>query len=203
MASLSSMSSRSNAAAKAISAHAQAGRVVRELHVAAEAARLVVERLAHDAEVLLGGEGAAVALGGGAVRDVVEERLRGGADHRDDVGAGLRRGARLLDVVVDVPGGDDDVLVRPRARSRARRCSALRGSHAPAQLVGRGARLAAHLARAAPRPRPAASGAGPRRQARRSARRLRRGRARPAASRSRATRPRPARAARARAARPP
>ena len=116
MASLRSMSSRSHAAAKAISGMQRPGGVVGELEVAPEPARLVVERLAHDAEVLLGGVGAAVPLGGGAVRDVVEERLGGGADHRDDVGAGLGRRPGLLHVVVDVAGGDDQVLVGPRAR---------------------------------------------------------------------------------------
>ena len=74
-----------------------------------------VEGLAHDAEVLLGGEGAAEALGGRAVRHVVEEALSGGADHGDDVRALACAGLRLDDILVDVARGDDDVEVRFRA----------------------------------------------------------------------------------------
>ena len=69
-------------------------------------------------EVLLRRERAAVALGRRAVRDVVEERLRRRADDGDDVGAGVRRGLGLDGVVVDVAGGDDDVLERRLARRR-------------------------------------------------------------------------------------
>ncbi len=69
-----------------------------------------------NAEVLLRGERAAVALGRGPVGDVVEERLGRGADDGDDVRARVSRGLRLQRVVVDVAGGDDDVLERRRPR---------------------------------------------------------------------------------------
>ena len=72
--------------------HAQAGRVVGLPDVAAELALASSRARAHDSEVLLGREGAAVALGGRAVGHVVEQRLRGRADDRDDVGAGVRGG---------------------------------------------------------------------------------------------------------------
>ena len=110
--------------------------------------RLVVERLAHDAEVLLRRVGAAVALGGRAVGDVVEQRLRGRADHRDDVGAGLGRGARLIDVVVDVAGGDDDVLVR-RRRHRELALERVALVDAPAGARRRPARASARTSSAA------------------------------------------------------
>src|SRR5262249_28928465 len=74
--------------------------------------RVLVERGAADAEILLRRPGAAVALRRGADGDVVDQALRRRADDGDDVGAGLRRGARLVGVVVDVAGGDDDVLER-------------------------------------------------------------------------------------------
>ena len=71
--------------------HAQARAEVRQAHVAAVLLRPLVERLAHDPEVLLRGERAAVALRRRAVGHVVEQALRGRADHRDDVAARLRR----------------------------------------------------------------------------------------------------------------
>ena len=82
--------------------------------------RGLVGRAANDLEVLLRREGAAVALRRGAVRDVVEERLGRGSDHRDDVCAGERGGLRLHGVVVDVARRYDDVLERVRARTHAR-----------------------------------------------------------------------------------
>ena len=81
------------------------------------------------------------------MRDVIQQRLRGAADHRDHVRALLRRRPRLLHVVVDVAGGDDHVLPG----------SALEGAcfestfallavlDARLELPHRGARLGAHL----------------------------------------------------------
>ena len=66
---------------------------------------LVTERL----QVLLRGIGSAKALGGGAERHVVEQALAGGADHGNDVGPLLCRGARLDHVLVDVAGGHDQI----------------------------------------------------------------------------------------------
>ena len=50
--------------------------------------RRFVGRAADDLEVFLRRERAAVALGGGAVGNVIEQRLRRRADDGDDVGAG-------------------------------------------------------------------------------------------------------------------
>ena len=80
----------------------------------------LVHRLAHDAEVRLGGERAAVALGGGPEGDVVEQALRGRADHRDDVPAGLRHGLGVDDVLVHVAGGREHVAQRRRGPSPRR-----------------------------------------------------------------------------------
>ena len=124
--------------------HAQAGRVVGQLDVALQPPALLVQRLAHDAEVLLRGVGAAVALGGGAVGHVVEQRLRRAADDGDDVGAGLGRRPGLVDVVVDVAGRDDDVLVR-RSRHGELRAKRVALGNASPQLLGGGPGLAAHL----------------------------------------------------------
>ena len=46
------------------------------------------------------------------MRNVVEERLRGGSNDRHDVGAGERGGFGLGGIVVDVAGRDDDVFER-------------------------------------------------------------------------------------------
>ena len=108
--------------------HAEPGRVVREPYVAAELLAHVVERGPHDAEVLLRGVGAGVALAGRALGHVVEQRLTGRADHRDDVGALAGRGLGLRDVLVDVTGRDDEV------DPRATRCVADPRDHA---LAGR------------------------------------------------------------------
>src|SRR5207237_108127 len=99
---------------------AEPRRVVRLVDVAAVLVRRFVRGAADDLEVLLGGEGATVALGGGAVGDVVEERLRRRPDDRDDVRARARGGLGLDGVVVDVAGGDDDVFVRRLAGRDAR-----------------------------------------------------------------------------------
>ena len=50
------------------------------------------------------------------MRHVVEQGLSSGANHRHDVGAGEGGGLGLLGVVVDVAGGDDDVLERALRR---------------------------------------------------------------------------------------
>ena len=108
--------------------HAQAAGVVGQPHVAAQLAARVVERGAHQPEVLLGRVGAGEALAGGALRHVVEQRLAGGADHRDHVGALACGLLGLRDVLVDVAGRDDQVdprlpggvadLARRAARAR-------------------------------------------------------------------------------------
>ena len=95
--------------------HAQARRVVRLLDVTPALLARLVDGAADDPEVFLRGERAAVAFRRGAVRDVVEQRLGGGADHGDDVGAGGGGGLGLNGVVVDVAGGDDHVLLGRRA----------------------------------------------------------------------------------------
>src|SRR6185437_5251463 len=82
--------------------HAKPRAEARQAHVAAVLLRPLVERLAHDAEVRLRRERAAVALGRRTVRNVVEQALGSRADHRDDVAAGLRHGQSMHDVLVDV-----------------------------------------------------------------------------------------------------
>ena len=89
--------------------HAQAGAVVAHPDVAAHLGPHLVHGLAHQAEVLLSGVGAAEALGGGPIGDVVQQRLAGGADDGDDVGALPGGGGRLGDVLIDVTGGHDQI----------------------------------------------------------------------------------------------
>ena len=89
--------------------HAQAGAVVAHADVAAQLLAHLVHGLAHQAEVLLGGVGAAEALGGGAVGHVVQQGLAGGADDGDDVGALAGGGGGLHHVLIDVAGGHDQV----------------------------------------------------------------------------------------------
>ena len=111
--------------------HAQPRAEARQAHVAAVLLGPLVHRLAHDPEVRLGGEGAAVALGRRAVGDVVEQALRGRADHRDDVAAGLRDRLGVDDVLVDVAGRRQHV-----AQRRGRVAEAL--AHRPALLEAAG-----------------------------------------------------------------
>ena len=89
--------------------HAEARRVVGQPDVAAELGADVVQGGPHEPEVLLGGVRAGVAGAGGALGHVVQQRLPGGADDGDDVGAGAGGGLRLRDVLVDVAGGHDQV----------------------------------------------------------------------------------------------
>ncbi len=114
--SLSIMSSRSSPASVAISGMHRPRRVVGQPDVAAELLATSVQGRPHEAEVLLRGVGAGVPLAGGALGHVVEQRLPGRADHRDDVGALAGRGLGLRDVLVDVAGGDDQVDPRPLRR---------------------------------------------------------------------------------------
>ncbi len=89
--------------------HAQARGVVGQPDVAADLLARLVEGRPHQPEVLLGGVGARIPLVGGALRHVVEQRLPGGPDDGDDVGALPRGRLGLRDVLVDVAGGDDEV----------------------------------------------------------------------------------------------
>ena len=63
-----------------------------------------VQSRTHQAEVLLGGVSAAEALGGSAVRHIVQQGLTGGTDHGDDICALLGAGLGLDDILVDVTG---------------------------------------------------------------------------------------------------
>ena len=100
--------------------HAQPAGVVGEHHVAPEPLRSLVERGAHDAKVLLRRVRSAEAFGRRAVRHVVDQRLRGRADHRDDLRAGLRGGDGGGAVLVDVAAGDDHVQQRRLAQRQPR-----------------------------------------------------------------------------------
>ena len=96
--------------------HAQPGGVVGQPDVAAELLAGLVERGPHEPEVLLRRVGAGEALPGRALGHVVEQRLAGGADHRDHVGALAGGRLGLRDVLVDVAGRDDQVDPRPLRR---------------------------------------------------------------------------------------
>ena len=65
----------------------------------------------HKAEVLLGGVGAAEALGGGPVGHVIEKALARGPNDRDHVGPLPGGGLGLDDILVDVARGHDDIEV--------------------------------------------------------------------------------------------
>ena len=91
--------------------HAEARAVVAEPNVPVLLRPHLVERRPHEAEVLLGGVGAAEALGGGPVGHVIQEALPRGADDRDHVRPLPGGGFGLDDVLVDVARGHDDVEV--------------------------------------------------------------------------------------------
>ena len=91
--------------------HAETRAVVAEADVAAYLLAHFVQGLTHDAEVLLRGEGAAKALGGGAVRHIVQEALACGADHGDDVGSLTGTGLGLHHILVDVTRGHNNIKV--------------------------------------------------------------------------------------------
>jgi hypothetical protein len=112
MASFSIMSSRSMRPHGGDLGHAQARAVVRQPDVALQLVAHLVQRGAHEAEVLLRGIGAAKTFGGGAIGHVVQQALAGGPDHGHDVGALLGGGARLHDVFKDVAGGHDEIQPR-------------------------------------------------------------------------------------------
>ena len=65
----------------------------------------------HKAEVLLGGVGAAEALGGGPVGHIIEKALARGPNDRDHVGPLPGGGLGLDDILVDVARGHDDIEV--------------------------------------------------------------------------------------------
>lgn len=92
--------------------HAQAGAVVAQPDIAVLLLAYLVQRRAHQAEVLLGSVGTAETLGGRAVRHVVQQGLTGGTDDGDDVRALLGTGLGLRDILVDIAGSHDDVQVR-------------------------------------------------------------------------------------------
>ncbi len=94
--------------------HAEARAVVAQADVAADLFAYFVQSLAHDAEVLLGGERTAESLGRRAVGHVVEQALARGADYGDDVGALSGCGLCLYDIFVDVTRRYDYVEVGAR-----------------------------------------------------------------------------------------
>ena len=91
--------------------HVETRAVVAEADVAAHLLAYLIQSLAHDAEVLLGGEGTAEAFGSGAVGHIVEQALARGADHGDDVGTLTGTGLGLHHVLVDVTRSHDDVEI--------------------------------------------------------------------------------------------
>ena len=103
------MSSRSRPGQGGDLGHAETAGVVGQPHVTTELLAGLVERGPHQAEVLLRRVGAGEALAGRSLRDVVEQRLTGRADHRDHVGTLASRLLGLRDVLVDVSGRDDQV----------------------------------------------------------------------------------------------
>ena len=72
----------------------------------------LVERGAHQAEILLRGIGAAEALGRCAIGDIVQQRLTRGTDDGDDVRALLCARLGLDNILIDIAGRDDDVQIR-------------------------------------------------------------------------------------------
>lgn len=91
--------------------HTQAGAIVAQADVAVLLLAHLVQSGAHQAEVLLSGVGAAEALGGSAIRHIVQQRLAGGTDHSDDVGTLLGAGLGLDNILIDITGGHDDIQV--------------------------------------------------------------------------------------------
>ena len=94
--------------------HAQARAVVCQVNIASHGFARLIKRAAHQPEILLGGIGTAEAFGCRAVRNIVQQALACSADHGDDVGALMGRGGCLLDVLIDVAGGDDQIELRRR-----------------------------------------------------------------------------------------
>ena len=66
----------------------------------------------HQAEILLSSIGAAEALGRCAVGNVVKKALPRGADNCDDVRALLGCCLCLGDILIDIAGRDDDIVLR-------------------------------------------------------------------------------------------
>ena len=89
--------------------HTQAGAVVAHADIAAQLLAHLVHGLPHEAEVFLGGVGAAEALGSGAVGHIVQQGLAGGADDGDNVGALAGGGGGLDNVLIDIAGGHNQV----------------------------------------------------------------------------------------------
>ncbi len=149
--------------------HAEARAVVHQAHVPADLGLDGVERRAHQAEVLLGGERAAEARRRRAVGHVVEQRLRRRADDRDALGAGARGRLGLDDVLVDVPGGDDRIEQRELFRRGARPAGARArpgwpGSARASPRRGAPPSRASAGARTAPRPSSGRRAGRPRRK---------------------------------------
>ncbi len=89
--------------------HAEPGSVIGEADIAFLLFRHFVQSGAHDAEILLGGKGAAKTDRGGAVRHKVQQGLGGGADHGNDVRTLSGGCFGLHRVFVYVSGGDDHI----------------------------------------------------------------------------------------------
>ena len=91
--------------------HAETGAVVAEADVTTNLFAHFVQRLAHDAEVLLCGKGAAEAFGGGAIWHIVQQALTRGANDGDDVSTLAGTGLCLHHILIDIACGDDDVQI--------------------------------------------------------------------------------------------
>ena len=97
--------------------HAETRAVVAEADITAYLFSHLVEGLAHDAEVLLGGEGAAEPFSGGAIRHIVEERLARGTNHCNNVGSLTGTSLGLYHIFINITRGHDDVEIGFRTLS--------------------------------------------------------------------------------------
>ena len=91
--------------------HAQTRAVVAQTDVTLLFSANFVQSSTHQAEVLLSSVGTAEALGGSAVRHIVQQGLTGGTDNSDDISALLGTSLSLDNILVDVTGSNDDVQI--------------------------------------------------------------------------------------------
>ena len=92
--------------------HTETGTVVAKTDVAADLLAYFIQRLTHDAEVLLRSERTAESLGRSAVGHVVEQALSRGTDHGDDIGTLTGCRLCLYHILVDVTRSDNYVQIR-------------------------------------------------------------------------------------------